>query len=83
MNDEERNKFYETLESVAICQAMEMLIKAAEGSQNDDPAHMAMIAFFRSLLTKHRRRAGSVRIKTDDYGTVKIIDNELRTFNNN
>ena len=83
MNEREQKRFYETLESVAIAQGLAMLLRQAEDSGPGDEAHQAMIEFFRSLLAKYKRRTGTLRLKTDAYGQVQIIDNELRTFNKN
>ena len=83
MNEREQKRFYETLESVAIAQGLEMLLRQTEQNRSDDPAHMAMITFFRSLLTKYRRKVGTVRLIKDDYNQIKIVDETLRTFNKN
>jgi hypothetical protein len=83
MTDQEQKKFYETLEAVAVAQGLQLLIQQTEQTPSDDPAHMAMLTFFRSLLTKYRRKVGTVRLKKDDYGQVELIDDTLRTFNKN
>ena len=81
--EEETKKFYEKLESIAIAQGLEMLLRQTEQNRNDDPAHMAMIVFFRSLLTKYRRKVGTVRLEKDDFGKVELIDDSLKTFYKN
>ena len=83
MNEAETKRFYDTLEAVAIAQAMELLLRQTEQTRSDDPAHMAMITFFRSLLTKYRRKVGTVRLSKDSYGMIQIHDDTLKTFNNN
>jgi len=83
MTPDEQRRFYEMLESVALAQAMEMLIKQTEQTRSDDPAHMAMLTFFRSLLTKYRRKTGVLRLSKDAYGQIELIDETLRTFNKN
>jgi hypothetical protein len=83
MTPEEQKRFYEMLESVAIAQAMELLLRQTEQNRSDDPAHMAMITFFRSLLTKYRRKVGTVRLSKDSYGMIQIHDETLKKFYTN
>jgi len=83
MNEEETRKLAETLESIAIAEAMELLIRHTEENSHGDMRTAAMLIFFRSLLSKYRRRTRNVRIKTDAYGDVQIINDELKKFNTN
>jgi len=83
MNEEETRKLAETLESIAIAEAMELLIRHTEENGLGDERQVAMLLFFRSLLNKYRRRTRNVKITADRYGEVKVIDNELRNFQKN
>ena len=83
MTPEEQKKFYEMLESVALAQALALLIKQTEASGPGDEGHEAMLIFFRRLLTKYRKKVGTVRISKDSYGMIQIHDETLRTFNKN
>jgi len=83
MNEEETRKLAETLESIAIAEAMELLIRHTEDNGHGDMRTAAMLLFFRSLLNKYRRRTRNVRIKTDAYGDVQIVDEQLRRFFDN
>jgi len=83
MTEDETRKLAETLESIAIAEAMELLIQRTEGNSPGDMRTAAMLIFFRSLLNKYRRRTRNVKIQSDAYGDVKVIDNELKRFNNN
>ncbi len=83
MNEEETRKLAETLESIAIAEAMELLIRHTEENGPGDERQVAMLLFFRSLLNKYRRRTRNVKITADRYGEVKVIDNELRNFQKN
>jgi len=83
MNEEETRKLAETLESIAIAEAMELLIRHTEENSHGDMRTAAMLIFFRSLLNKYKRRTRNVRIKTDAYGDVQIVDEQLRRFFDN
>ena len=83
MNEDETRKLAETLESVALCEGLELLIRHTEENGHGDMRTAAMLLFFRSLLNKYRRRTRNVKIQSDAYGDVKVIDNELKRFNNN
>jgi len=83
MTEDETRKLAETLESIAIAEAMELLIRHTEDNGHGDMRTAAMLLFFRSLLNKYRRRTRNVKIQSDAYGEVKVIDNELRRFNTN
>ena len=83
MNEDETRKLAETLEAIAIAEAMELLIRHTEENSHGDMRTAAMLIFFRSLLSKYRRRTRNVRIKTDAYGDVQIINDELKKFNTN
>jgi len=83
MTPEEQKRFYEMLESVAIAQAMQLLIQQTEQNPSDDPGHQAMLVFFRSIYAKYRRKASAVRIKKDDFGQVQVIDDTLRQYGTN
>lgn len=83
MTEDETRKLAETLEAIAIAEAMELLIQRTEGNSPGDMRTAAMLIFFRSLLNKYRRRTRNVKIQSDAYGDVKVIDNELKRFNNN
>ncbi len=83
MNEDETRKLAETLEAIAIAEAMELLIRHTEENSTGDERQIAMLMFFRSLLNKYRRRTRNVKIQSDAYGEVKVIDNELRRFNTN
>jgi len=83
MTPDEQRRFYEMLESVALAQAMLLLIQQTEQNPSDDPAHEAMLTFFRSLVTKYRRKVGTVRLSRDDYGQIQIHDETLKTFYTN
>ena len=83
MTEDETRKLAETLESVALCEGLELLIRHTEENSHGDMRTAAMLIFFRSLLNKYRRRTRNVKIQSDAYGEVKVIDNELRRFNTN
>lgn len=83
MNENETRKLAETLESIAIAEAMELLIRHTEENSHGDMRTAAMLIFFRSLLNKYKRRTRNVRIKTDAYGDVQIVDEQLRRFFDN
>jgi hypothetical protein len=83
MTEDETRKLAETLESVALCEGLELLIRHTEENSHGDMRTAAMLLFFRSLLNKYRRRTRNVKIQSDAYGDVKVIDNELKRFNNN
>jgi len=83
MTEDETRKLAETLEAIAIAEAMELLIRHTEENGPGDERQVAMLLFFRSLLNKYRRRTRNVKITADRYGEVKVIDNELKRFNNN
>ena len=83
MTEDETRKLAETLESVALCEGLELLIRHTEENSHGDMRTAAMLIFFRSLLNKYKRRTRNVRIKTDAYGDVQIIDETLRRFNKN
>ena len=83
MTEDETRKLAETLESVALCEGLELLIRHTEDNGHGDMRTAAMLLFFRSLLNKYRRRTRNVKIQSDAYGDVKVIDNELKRFNNN
>ena len=83
MNEEETRKLAETLESIAIAEAMELLIRHTEENSHGDMRTAAMLIFFRSLLNKYKRQTRNVRIKTDAYGDVQIVDEQLRRFFDN
>ena len=83
MNEDETRKLAETLEAIAIAEAMELLIRHTEDNGHGDERQIAMLMFFRSLLSKYRRKTRNVKIQSDAYGDVKVIDNELKRFNNN
>jgi len=83
MTEDETRKLAETLESVALCEGLELLIRHTEDNGHGDMRTAAMLLFFRSLLNKYRRRTRNVRIKTDAYGDVQIVDEQLRRFFDN
>ena len=83
MTEDETRKLAETLESVALCEGLELLIRHTEENSHGDMRTAAMLIFFRSLLNKYRRRTRNVRIKTDAYGDVQIVDEQLRRFFDN
>ena len=83
MTEDETRKLAETLESVALCEGLELLIRHTEENSHGDMRTAAMLIFFRSLLNKYKRRTRNVRIKTDAYGDVQIINDELKKFNTN
>jgi len=83
MNEEETKKFSERLESIAICQALQLLIQQTEDSGPGDEAHEAMLTFFKSLHAKYRRKVGTVRLEKDSYGMIQIHDETLKTFYTN
>ena len=83
MTEDETRKLAETLESVALCEGLELLIRHTEENSHGDMRTAAMLIFFRSLLNKYKRRTRNIKIQSDAYGDVKVIDNELRKFNKN
>ena len=83
MNENDAQRLAETLEAIAIAEAMELLIRHTEDNGHGDERQIAMLMFFRSLLSKYRRKTRNVKIQSDAYGDVKVIDNELRKFNKN
>jgi len=83
MTEDETRKLAETLESVALCEGLELLIRHTEENSHGDMRTAAMLIFFRSLLNKYKRRTRNVRIKTDAYGDVQIVDEQLRRFFDN
>ena len=83
MTEDETRKLAETLESVALCEGLELLIRHTEDNGHGDMRTAAMLIFFRSLLNKYKRRTRNVRIKTDAYGDVQIVDEQLRRFFDN
>ena len=83
MNENDAQRLAETLEAIAIAEAMELLIRHTEDNGHGDMRTAAMLIFFRSLLNKYKRRTRNIKIQSDAYGDVKVIDNELRKFNKN
>ena len=83
MNEDETRKLAETLESIAIAEAMELLIRHTEDNGHGDERQIAMLMFFRSLLSKYRRKTRNVKIQSDAYGDVQIVDESLRKFFDN
>jgi len=83
MTEDETRKLAETLEAIAIAEAMELLIRHTEENGPGDERQIAMLMFFRSLLSKYRRKTRNVKIQSDAYGDVQIIDETLRRFNKN
>ena len=83
MTEDETRKLAETLESVALCEGLELLIRHTEENSHGDMRTAAMLIFFRSLLNKYKRQTRNVRIKTDAYGDVQIVDEQLRRFFDN
>ena len=83
MNENDAQRLAETLEAIAIAEAMELLIRHTEDNGHGDERQIAMLMFFRSLLSKYRRKTRNVKIQSDAYGDVQIIDETLRRFNKN
>jgi len=83
MTEDETRKLAETLEAIALSEGLELLIQHTEENSHGDMRTAAMLIFFRSLLSKYRRRTRNVRIKTDAYGDVQIVDEQLRRFFDN
>jgi len=83
MNENDAQRLAETLEAIAIAEAMELLIRHTEENGPSDERQIAMLMFFRSLLSKYRRKTRNVKIQSDAYGDVQIIDETLRRFNKN
>ena len=83
MTEDETRKLAETLEAIALCEGLELLIRHTEENSHGDMRTAAMLIFFRSLLNKYKRRTRNVRIKTDAYGDVQIVDEQLRRFFDN
>lgn len=83
MTEDETRKLAETLEAIALCEGLELLIRHTEENSHGDMRTAAMLIFFRSLLNKYKRRTRNIKIQSDAYGDVKVIDNELRKFNKN
>jgi len=83
MNENDAQRLAETLEAIAIAEAMELLIRHTEDNGHGDERQIAMLMFFRSLLSKYRRKTRNVKIQSDAYGDVQIINDELKKFNTN
>ena len=83
MNEDETRKLAETLESVALCEGLELLIRHTEDNGHGDMRTAAMLLFFRSLLNKYKRRTRNIKIQSDAYGDVQIVDEQLRRFFDN
>ena len=83
MTEDETRKLAETLEAIALCEGLELLIRHTEENSHGDMRTAAMLIFFRSLLNKYKRQTRNVRIKTDAYGDVQIVDEQLRRFFDN
>jgi len=83
MNENDAQRLAETLEAIAIAEAMELLIRHTEDNGHGDERQIAMLMFFRSLLSKYRRKTRNVKIQSDAYGDVQIVDESLRKFFDN
>jgi len=83
MNENDAQRLAETLEAIAIAEAMELLIRHTEDNGHGDERQIAMLMFFRSLLSKYRRKTRNVKIQSDAYGDVQIVDEQLRRFFDN
>ena len=83
MNEAEAQKLAQLLEDLAITEALALLLKQAEEGQSDDPSHLAMVVFLRSLHAKYRRKTAGTKIRRNDFGDVQIVDESLRKFFDN
>jgi len=83
MNEAEARRLAELLEAIALSEALELLITKTEGNGPGDERQIAMLMFFRSLLSKYRRKTRNVKIQSDAYGDVQIVDESLRKFFDN
>ncbi len=83
MNENDARRLAELLEAIALSEALELLVAKTEDISPGDERQIAMLIFFRSLLNKYKRQTRNVRIKTDAYGDVQIVDEQLRRFFDN
>jgi hypothetical protein len=73
---------WNTLEAVAVRQAMGLLISQAEAHPEPDEAYRAMLTFFRAIFTKYDKLVTKYRLSEDEYGNLTVSD-VLRRFDVN
>jgi len=80
MNEAEAQKLAQLLEDLAITEALALLLKQAEEGQSDDPSHLAMVVFLRSLHAKYRRKTAGTKIRRNGLNDIEVVDETLRRF---
>lgn len=83
MNENDARRLAELLENLAITEAIELLLKQAEAGQSEEPSHLAMIVFLRSLHAKYRRKTAGTKIRRNGLNDIEVVDETLRRFFDN